>query len=525
MQNSTAQTTEHAAAAEESTMSRHAQVVIIGSGFSGIGLGYSLKKERFEDFVILERSADVGGVWNLNTYPGCTCDVPSHLYSFSFAPNPEWSSTYSPQPEIRDYLHTCLERFGLRPHLRTGVDVTGAAWNEAQQLWEIDTSDGRWTANVLVSAVGPLTEPKLPDVPGIGRFRGTVMHSARWDNDYDLAGKRVASIGTGASAIQYVPRIVDQVGELFVFQRTAPWIMPHDKRPITDAERARFRRNPAAQKRERDKVYLSKEALLLGFAKQPKLMKLVEGLARKHRESQVADPALRAALTPDYLVGCKRIVPSNEWYPALQKPNVTLVPKALREVRENSVVDADGVEREVDAIIFATGFHVADIPFADRVRGRSGELLQDHWKGSPRAYLGASVPGFPNFFMFLGPNTGLGHSSMVYMIEAQVAHITHAIRTLDTTGATAIEVEQSVHDEYNRRIDAKLATTVWELGGCTSFYRDVNGRNASIYPDWTFRFRRDNVKWRTDAYRLTTGPASVTEGVTPAVAAASAIAR
>ena len=484
---------------------RHAKVVVIGSGFSGIGLGYSLKKERFNDFVILERSQDVGGVWNLNTYPGCTCDVPSHLYSFSFAPNPEWSSTHSPQPEIRAYLQTCLERFGLRPHLRTGVDVTGASWNEPRQLWEIETSDGQWTAQVLVSAVGPLTEPKLPNVPGIERFQGKVMHSARWDNDYDLSGKRVASIGTGASAIQYVPRIADTVGELFVFQRSAPWIMPHDKRPITDAERAKFRKNPAAQKRERDKVYLSKEVLLLGFAKRPNLMKLVENLSRKHRESQVTDPTLRAMLEPDYLLGCKRIVPSNEWYPALQKPNVTLVPKALREVRENSVIDADGARREVDTIIFATGFRVADIPFADRVRGRRGELLQDHWKGSPRAYLGASVPGFPNFFMFLGPNTGLGHSSMVYMIEAQVAHITAAIRALDTSGSTTIEVDQEVHDDYNRWIDAKLAPTVWELGGCTTFYQDVNGRNASIYPDWTFKFRRDTAKLKKGAYRLTSG--------------------
>ena len=501
---------EESTSIERREETRHRKVVIIGGGFSGIGLGQGLKKSHFTDFVILERSADVGGVWNLNTYPGCTCDVPSHLYSFSFAPNPDWSSTYSPQPEIRQYLQTCIDQFGLRPHLRTGVDVTGAAWNEAAQLWEIETSEGLWTANVLVSAVGPLTEPKLPDVPGIEKFQGKLMHSARWDNDCDLTGKRVASIGTGASAIQYVPRIADRVGELFVFQRSAPWIMPHDKRPITDAERAKFRKNPKAQKRERDKVYLQKEILVLGFAKRPKLMKLIEKLSRKHMESQVANPELRRALSPDFLLGCKRIVPSNEWYPALQKPRVTLVPKALAEIRENSVVDADGVEREVDTIIFATGFHVADIPFADKVRGRNGEVMTVHWKGSPRAYLGASVPGFPNFFMFLGPNTGLGHSSMVYMIEAQVAHITGAIRALDTSGATAIEVDQQVHDAYNRQIDAKLATSVWELGGCTSFYQDVNGRNASIYPDWTFKFRRDSAKWKKNAYHLTSGPIAQT---------------
>jgi cation diffusion facilitator CzcD-associated flavoprotein CzcO len=481
---------------------RHAKVVIVGGGFSGIGLGHSLLKSHFTDFVILERSGAVGGVWNLNTYPGCTCDVPSHLYSFSFAPNPDWSSTYSAQAEIRAYLEGCIDRFGLRPKLRTGVDVTDARWNETDQLWNLSTTEGPWTAQVLVSAVGPLTEPKLPDVPGIERFAGKIMHSAQWDHDYDLAGKRVASIGTGASAIQYVPRIADKVEELYAFQRSAPWIMPHDKRPTTPEERAKFRARPFTQKVERAKVYLNKEVLILGFVKRPKLMRLVEGLSRKHLESQVADPALRTQLTPNFTIGCKRIVPSNDWYPALQKSNVELVPKALSEIREHSVVDADGVEREVDAIIFGTGFHVTDMPFADRVRGRGGELMNDLWKGSPRAYLGASVPGFPNFFMFLGPNTGLGHSSMIYMIESQVTHITKAIRALDLSGASSIEVDRTVHDKYNRDIDAKMVNTVWEVGGCTTFYQDASGRNATIYPDWTFRFRRDTKKWRKDAYHL-----------------------
>ncbi|ROS78422.1 NAD(P)/FAD-dependent oxidoreductase [Cellulomonas sp. PhB143] len=484
---------------------RHSKVVIIGAGFSGIALGHALLGSRFTDFTLLERADDVGGVWKANTYPGCTCDVPSNLYSLSFAPNPDWTSTYSTQPEIQRYLAGCLDRFGLRPHLRTGVDVTAAAWDEAAQLWRLTTSEGPWTAQVLVSAVGPLTEPKLPDVPGIERFRGTIMHSARWDASHDLTGERVASIGTGASAIQYVPRIVDQVGELLVFQRSAPWIMPHDKRPTTPEERERYRTNPRAQKIDRAKVYVSKELLVAGFAKQPKIMKVLSRLSTKHMESQVADPTLREALTPDFTLGCKRIVPSNEWYPALQKPNVTLVPEALSEIRERSVVGSDGVEREVDTIIFATGFHVADIPFADRVRGRSGELMMERWKGSPRAYLGTSVPGFPNFFMFLGPNTGLGHSSMVFMIESQVEHVKNAIRALDTSGASAIEVDQRVHDDYNATIDKKMATTVWELGGCTTFYQDANGRNASIYPDWTFRFRRDAKRWRPEAYRLTTG--------------------
>jgi len=481
---------------------RHTKVLIVGGGFSGIGLGHRLLQERFKDFVILERSDRVGGVWNTNTYPGCQCDVPSHLYSFSFAPNPEWTRMYSPQPEIRDYLQSCVESFGLTPYIRTGVEVIRAAWNDGILLWEVETTEGAWTTQILVGAVGPLTEPKLPDVPGIGAFEGEVMHSSRWNHDVDLTGKRVASIGTGASAIQYVPQIADQVGELYVYQRSAPWIMPHDQRDITDEERAEFRRNPKAQRRERDKVYLSKEALILGFVKQPRIMSLLEKLSTKHMESQVADPELRSLLTPDFTLGCKRILPSNTWYPALQKPNVTVIPHALKEIHERSVVGSDGVEREVDVIIFGTGFHVADIPFGDQLRGRTGETLSEHWKGSPRAYLGASIPKFPNYFMFLGPNTGLGHSSMIYMIEAQIEHITGAIRAMDTTGATTIEVEQDTHDRYNAKIDKKMAGTVWERGGCTTFYQDANGRNATIYPDWTFRFRRDAAKWEPDAYRL-----------------------
>ena len=481
---------------------RHVDVIVVGSGFSGIGLAHKLREAGFDDLVILERSTDPGGVWHLNTFPGATCDVPSHLYSFSFAPNPEWSSTYSPQPEIRAYLHDLIDRFGLRDVLRTGVEVTGAEWHDEEQRWVLDTSEGRWTARVLVSAVGPLTEPKLPDVPGIGTFAGEVMHSARWDSSYDLTGKRVASIGTGASAIQYVPRIADAVGQLFVFQRTAPWIMPHDKRPISEEERARFRRHPALQRLARARVYLSKEVLVLPFAKRPGIMKLVEKASTAHMESQVADPGMRRMLAPSYTLGCKRILPSNEWYPALQKPNVTLVPNALREVREHSVIDSEGVEREVDAIIFGTGFQVTEIPFADRVRGRDGRLLNDVWGGTPRAYLGASVPGFPNYFMMLGPNTGLGHSSMIYMIEAQIDHVVRAVQELETTGATSLEVSRGAFDAYNRNVDQKLLGTVWEIGGCTAFYRDATGRNSTIWPDWTFRFRRIARSWKPGTYVL-----------------------
>jgi len=387
---------------------QHRKIIIIGAGFSGIGMAIRLKQSGIEDFVVLERAPDVGGAWHFNTYPGCRCDVPSHLYSFSFAPNPGWSNTYSPQPEIRDYLRRCADEFGVRPQIVTGVEVESAAWNEEEQQWDIETSAGAFSANVLVSGMGPLTEPKLPEVLGIESFEGKTMHSAQWDHGYELSGKRVASIGTGASAIQYVPSIREQVEKLYVFQRTAPWIMPHGSRPISARERSLFQRVPAVQKLIRAGVYWSKEALVLGFVKRPRLMGALERLSGWHMRRQVSDPGLRTKLAPHFALGCKRILPSNEWYPALQQPNVELVTGGLEEVRPNSVIDADGREYEVDAIIFGTGFHVADPPVAEQVRGRDGRLMREVWEGTPRAYLGTSVPDFPNLFLLLGPNTGWG---------------------------------------------------------------------------------------------------------------------
>jgi cation diffusion facilitator CzcD-associated flavoprotein CzcO len=493
-----------------SSAQQHAKVVIVGAGFSGLGLAIQLKEQGARDFVVLERAEDVGGTWTANTYPGLTCDIPSHLYSFSFAPNPNWSQTYSPQPEIRDYLRRCADRFGVRPHLRTNIAVNAARWLEDEQLWELDTSAGTYTAEILVSAMGPLTEPKMPDVPGLASFEGKVMHSARWDHGYDLKGKRVASIGTGASAIQYVPEIAGAVEKLYVFQRTAPWIMPHGNRAITDVERVLYRRFPFAQKLVRAGVYASRELLVLGFAKEPKLMRLLERFSRAHMQKEISDPELRRKVSPDYTIGCKRIVPSNRWYPTLAQPNVELVTGGLQEARARSVVDLKGVEREVDAIILGTGFHVTDMPAAYQVRGRAGALLDEVWRGSPRAYLGTSIPAFPNFFMLLGPNTGLGHGSMVYMIESQIEHVRGAIRTIEGSGATTIEVRPDAHDAFNRDVDSRMRGTVWDLGGCSSFYLDRTGRNATLWPDWTWRFRRLASRSDMSAYQLTTPKPVVT---------------
>ena len=480
-------------------MTHDTDVAIIGSGFSGLGMAIRLKQAGLNDFLVLERAGEVGGTWQANTYPGCACDVPSHLYSFSFAPNPEWTQTYSTQPEIWAYLQRCADDFGLRPQVRLNTAVEAATWVEDH--WELETSEGTITARVLVAGMGPLTEPKIPRIPGLEDFPGPVFHSARWDHGADLAGKRVASIGTGASAIQYVPAIQPDVAELHVFQRTPPWVLPHTNRPIRDWERRLFTALPAAQTLMRGGIYAGREALALGFVKSPRLMKVVERIARKHMERQIDDPELLRKVTPDYTIGCKRILPSNRWYRTLTKPNVELVADGIEAVRGNRIVTADGREREVDAIVLGTGFEVTDIPAAHRVRGRGGALLDDLWHGSPRAHLGTSVAGFPNLFFLLGPNTGLGHSSMVYMIESQIAHVMAALRHMRSRGAATIEVTEEAQARSNAELERKLGGTVWNTG-CASWYFDRTGRNATIWPDWTWRFRRRVAQLDPAEYRL-----------------------
>jgi cation diffusion facilitator CzcD-associated flavoprotein CzcO len=476
-------------------------IAIVGSGFSGLGMAIRLKQAGMNDFVVLERADEVGGTWQANTYPGCACDVPSHLYSFSFAPNPEWTQTYSPQPEIWAYLRRCADEFGIRPHVRLRCAVESATWLAAERRWELETSQGTIRARVLVAGIGPLTEPRIPDIPGLDEFEGDVFHSARWNHGVDLAGKRVASIGTGASAIQYVPEIQPRVERLHVFQRTPPWVMPHSNRPISKHERRLYRALPVLQRLVRGSIYAARELLVLGLVFSPRLMKVVERLARKHMHNQISDPELRAKVMPDYTIGCKRILPSNRWYRALGKPNVELVTEGVSEVRARSIVAADGSERVVDAIVFGTGFHVTDIPAAQRIRGRGGRLLDDLWQGSPRAHLGSTIEGFPNLFFLLGPNTGLGHSSMVYMIESQIAHVMGALRLMRDRGAETIEVRSEAQDRYNAALERRLEGTVWNTG-CASWYLDRTGRNATIWPDWTWRFRRRAARLQPDEYLL-----------------------
>jgi cation diffusion facilitator CzcD-associated flavoprotein CzcO len=377
----------------------------------------------------------------------------------------------------------------VRPHVRLDCEVRSTTWLDDERVWALDTSQGPHRAKVLIAGLGYLAEPRIPDVPGLDTFEGPVFHSARWDHGAELAGRRVASIGTGASAIQYVPAIQPEVERLYVFQRTPPWVVPHTARPISQLEHRLFRRVPATQRLVRGGIYASREALVLGFAKEPRLMKVAERVARRHMERQLADPALREKATPHYTMGCKRILPSNRWYAALAQPNVELVTDGVAQVRPRSIVDAAGVEREVDAIVFGTGFRATDHPAAQSIRGRGGRLLADRWNGSPRAHLGTTVAGFPNLFFLLGPNTGLGHSSMVYMVESQVAHVLRALELLREQGADTIEVRPEALERYNAALDRRLDRSVWNTG-CASWYLDANGRNAALWPDWTWRFRR-----------------------------------
>jgi cation diffusion facilitator CzcD-associated flavoprotein CzcO len=468
------------------------RVAIIGSGFAGLAMAIRLKQSGRHDFVVLERAEDVGGTWRDNTYPGCACDVPSNLYSFSFAPNPRWSRAFSTQPEIQDYLRSTARDFGILPHLFFDAGVTGAEWSEADQMWTVETDRGTVRAQILVSAAGPLSEPAIPEIPGLDEFEGTSFHSAQWAHDHDLSGERVAVIGTGASAVQFVPHVQKKAAHLTLFQRTPAWVLPRPDRPVPKVQQRIYAAAPILQKLVRTGVYWRQEAMLPGLVHKPELLGVVEKLARAHIRWKVKDPALRAKLTPNYKIGCKRILIANDYYPALSQPNVEVVTDGVARIGRNSITTIDGKEHAVDTIIFGTGFHVTDIAIADRVRGRHGDTLAERWKGSPQAYLGASVHGFPNLFLLVGPNTGPGHTSVVFYIESQVAYVMDALRKMDARSLSSIDVRQEVQDVFNAEVQDRMEGTVWTSGGCGSWYLDENGRNTTLWPGFSFELR-----WRT----------------------------
>jgi cation diffusion facilitator CzcD-associated flavoprotein CzcO len=474
----------------------HVRAAIIGAGLGGIGAGIRLRQSGVTDFVILERAGSVGGTWRDNTYPGCACDVPSHLYSFSFAPNPGWSHSFSRQPEIWRYLDGVTGAHGLRDHLRFGAEVTRADWEAGPARWRLRTTGGELTADVIICAAGPLSEPSLPDVPGLADFPGAVFHSARWDHDFDLDGKRVAVVGTGASAIQLVPEIQPRVRRLVLFQRTPAWIVPRRDRTITGAEKLLYRQVPAAQKLARLGIYLSRESLVGAFTKRPGMLRTAQRMAMHNLARSVPDPALRAKLTPGYVMGCKRILLSSDFYPALGRPNVQVIASGLAKVDGNTLTAQDGTSCEVDAIILATGFHAVDAPIADRLFGAGGRSLAQVWAGDMRALRGTTIAGFPNLCMVIGPNTGLGHNSMIHMIESQLNYIVDYLATLDRTGAAALDTKPGAQQRWCDDVERRMASTVWTTGGCVSWYLNAAGRNPTLWPASTIRFR--NATRRVD---------------------------
>jgi len=484
----------------------HVRVAVIGSGFGGLGAAVRLRRTGVTDFVVLERRDAVGGTWHDNTYPGCACDVPSHLYSFSFAPNPDWPRSFSGQEHIRIYLESVADNFGLRQHIRFNSEVELMSWDPEELHWTITTGQGhQYTADFVVNATGPLSDAKIPDVPGIEGFRGKIFHTAQWDHDFDLLGKRVAVIGTGASSIQVVPAIQPMVEKLTLFQRTPAWVMPRADRKISGVERWLHRKVPATRYLRRQLLWGVREMQVSAFAKHPNVLGLIETLASSHMKRAVKDRALRRKLTPGYRIGCKRILLSNNYYPALVKPNTELVASGLKEIRGNTLVAADGTEAEVDAVVFGTGFHVTDMPIAHRIKGADGMTLAEKWSGTMEALRGCSASGFPNFMTVIGPNTGLGNSSMILIIEAQLNYMVDYVKKLETlggkSGKVALDARPEAVSAWNEHIQDRMSRSVWNTG-CDSWYLDANGRNTTVWPGTTAEFRNVTKEVRLEEYEV-----------------------
>jgi cation diffusion facilitator CzcD-associated flavoprotein CzcO len=493
-------------------MSQHFEAIIVGAGISGIGAAITLRELGMTDFAILEKGDSLGGTWRDNTYPGCACDVPSALYSYSFAPNPGWSRLFAGQAEIREYVNRTAAAYNVNEHVRFGTELLRAEWDETAVRWRIETSNGTFTANALIAAAGPWNAPMVPDIPGLKSFDGEVFHSSQWNHDYDLAGKRVAVVGTGASAVQFVPEIQPKVGQLHLYQRTAQWVLPKPDHAVPGLEKWAMRAVPGALPALRSVEYTIMEALGVGF-RHPWMLRVVQQIGRAQLLAQVRDRKLRKILTPDYTLGCKRLLMSNSYYPALTQPNVEVHPNAVAEVRGNVVVGTDGAEREVDAIIFGTGFHILDMPIGSRVFDGQGRSLDDHWKGSPQAYLGTTIAGFPNAFVLLGPGLGTGHSSAFMVLEAQLDFLRQAIAHARARNWASIEPRREVQQAYNAELQEALRATVYNAGGCHSYYLDANGVNSFSWPWSTGRMRTrlgqfDPAAFRTSAAdRADAGPA------------------
>jgi len=473
-------------------------VAVVGGGFGGVGAAAMLAREGYRDITVFEKGERVGGVWQANTYPGAACDIPSHLYEYSFAPN-AWSRRFSPGPEIRAYVEGVARRFGVLDRIRTGVEVTAAAWDEARGRWRLETSAGPHEADLLVTACGQLSVPKVPRLPGLEKFDGPAFHTARWDHGVDLAGKRVALVGTGCSAIQVGPAIQPEVEQLDVYQRSPGWTLPKGDRAYGALERAIYRRLPPLRRLDRASIYLFQELAAAAFTRHRALLPLFRRLGMRQIKSAIDDPELRRRVTPSYEFGCKRIMLTDDWYPTLTEPNVELIAEGVDSVTPTGIRDASGAERPADAIVLATGFASHDFVAPMEVAGRDDRTLAEAWAGVARAYLGLTVPGFPNLFLLYGPNTNGGSGSVVNTLECGIGHLLAALRQMDASGAARVEVRPEAAAEFDRELRAALAGTVWQAG-CDNWYLDENGNDSSNWPGTWSAYRRRTRELAPGAY-------------------------
>ncbi len=476
-------------------------VAVIGAGIAGIGLGIRLKRRGGLNFAIFERAQNVGGTWRDNTYPGVACDVPSHLYSFSFKPNPDWSRYFAPGEEIQRYLESCVDDESLTAHLRLGTEVLGMRWNAAQDHWELATTGGTVTARVLVLAAGRLSEPRYPAVAGLDSFPGPAFHSARWDHTVSLEGKSVAVVGSGASSVQIVPEVARVASRVSVLQRSAPYIIPRENPSYSDAERTLFARDPDELARVRSGLFWKAEETYSQRAAETAALEFARSRALGHLRAQVDDDELRAKLTPDYEIGCKRVLISSEYYPALALPHVSLEASALAAIEGDTLVMANGTRHQADVVIFATGFHAAEQPYAASVIGRDGESLAQHWSSGMTGFASTAVHGFPNLFIINGPNAAVGHNSAIYMIETQIDYVLGALQHQGAHGDAVLEVTEQAERDYVALVDSLSASTVWMTGRCESWYLDPrSGRLTLIWPDFAFAFRALNGSFSPESY-------------------------
>lgn len=484
----------------------HTRVLVIGSGFSGLGMGIELQR-RGVDFLILEKSDEIGGTWRDNTYPGCACDIPAHMYSFSFEPKPDWSYMWAFQPEIFDYLKGVADKYGLRRYIRFGAFVDRAYWDDAEFRWHVFTKDGQqYVTQFLISGAGALHIPLIPDFEGLDEFReagGAAFHSAEWDHGVDLTGKRVAVIGTGASAIQIVPEIVGQVAQLQLYQRTPAWVMPRPNNAIPQWLRDVFSSVPGARALTRTGIYWGHEMVGFAMTRRPELLKLGEMLGKWNIRRHVKDRELRRRLTPSYRAGCKRILNSDTYYRGVADPRTELVTERISRITPRGIVTADGVERDVDVIVFATGFHVTDSYTYVDIKGPRGENLVDRWnREGVQAHRGIAVADVPNLFFLLGPNTGLGHNSVVFMIESQIRYVGQAIAAVDRAGAQALAPTRAAQDAFNGELQHDLESTVWNTGGCSSWYLDEHGKNRALWSGMTWQYWLATRKLKRKEFRF-----------------------